>query len=421
MIENSRSPSPRWGVTLKIVVGLSFAIGIGALVVAFRSIIGPLLLAIILAYLLHPLAVRLSTITRLRWRASVSVIFILLLVIIAGLFTAVGVAVVSQIESLIGLVGNFVNTTLPQMIENLDQLTFTLGPWTFDFSQFEVSSLIDQALTNLRAVIGQATGVIEVVFTGAIGTIGWLAFIVLVSYFVLADAGRVPDALSFITIPGYDYDIRRLSRELGRTWNIYLRGQFFIILIVILSAWLLFSILGLRYALVIALLTGLARFVPYIGPIFTNIITFVVAFFQASNYFNLEPIVYALIVVGLAIIFDQAFDNLITPRILGESLGVHPAAVLIAALILAQSIGFVGLVLAAPVLASLRLLIRYMGRKMFDLDPWPEPEQTSPAIVYPWQRFAAWQQERLGSSSSAQTMEKVSDESTESSGEESAE
>lgn len=419
MSENAAPSSPRWGVTIKIVVGLSFMIGIGALVVTFRSIIGPLLLAIILAYLLHPLAVRLSTITRLHWRASVSVIYLLLLILIAGLFTAVGVAVVSQIESTINIVSNFVNTTLPQMIENLDQLSFTLGPWTFDFSQFEASNLIDQALTNLRAVIGQATGVIEVVLTSAIGIVGWLAFIVLVSYFVLADAGRVPDALRFITIPGYDYDIRRLSRELGRTWNIYLRGQFFIILIVIFSAWLLFSILGLRYALVIALLTGLARFVPYIGPIFTNIITFVVAFFQASNYFNLEPIVYALIVVGLAIIFDQVFDNVVTPRILGESLGVHPAAVLIAALILAQSIGFVGLLLAAPVLASLRLLIRYMGRKMFDLDPWPEPEKTSPAIVYPWERLARWQQQRLESSTGNQSSEQPPEETPKNSGEES--
>jgi predicted PurR-regulated permease PerM len=420
MSENTAPSSPRWGVTLKIVVGLSFAIGIGVLLVAFRSIIGPLLLAIILAYLLHPLAVRLSSITRLNWRASVSLVFILLLVVIAGLFTAVGVAVVSQIESLVNLVENFVNTTLPQMLDNLDQMTFTLGPWSFNLSQFEASNLVDQALNNLRSVIGQATGVIEVVLTGAIGTVGWTAFIVLVSYFVLADAGRVPDALSFITIPGYDYDIRRLSRELGRTWNIYVRGQFFIILMVILSAWLLFSILGLRYALAIALLTGLARFIPYIGPLITNLITFVVAFFQASNYFNLEPIVYALIVVGLAIVFDQVFDNLITPRILGESLGVPPAAVLIAALILAQSIGFVGLVLAAPMLASLRLLIRYMGRKMFDLDPWPEPEPTSPAIVFPWQRFARWRQQRLEKSSGEQESADAPDETPRTSDGESA-
>ncbi len=419
MADATPKASPRWGVTLKIVVGLSFAIGIGALVVTFRSIIGPLLLAVILAYFLHPLAVRLSTFTRLNWRASVSFIFLLLLVVIAGLFTALGVAVVGQIESLINLVQNFVNNMLPQTLENLANTNFALGPWSFDFSQFEVSSLIQQGLNNLQSVIGQATGVINVVFTSAVGIVGWTAFVVLVSYFVLADAGRVPDALRFITIPGYDYDIRRLSRELGRTWNIYLRGQFFIILMVIISAWALFSILGLRYSLAIALLTGVARFIPYIGPITTNIITFVVAIFQSSNYFNLEPLYYALLVVGLAIVFDQIYDNVITPRILGESLGVHPAAVLIAALILAQSIGFVGLVLAAPVLASLRLLIRYMGRKMFDLDPWPEPEETKPAIVYPWQRFSRWLETRTGKTDSPSLQVKPPSEPTDGSGEES--
>ena len=98
------------------------------------------------------------------------------------------------------------------------------------------------------------------------------------------------------------------------------------------------------------------------------------AFFQTGNYLGLEDLPFALLVVVATIVVDQVFDNLITPRIYGETLGVHPAAVLISALILASLIGLIGLLLAAPVLASLQLFVRYAMRKMVDLDPWPEPE-----------------------------------------------
>jgi predicted PurR-regulated permease PerM len=122
-------------------------------------------------------------------------------------------------------------------------------------------------------------------------------------------------------------------------------------------------------------LAGLAKFVPYIGPLLTGITTAVVAFFQADgNYFGLDQFTYALIVVIAAVLLDQLFDGLVTPRILGSTLGVHPAAVLVTAIIAAGMIGVIGLLLAAPVLASLQLFTRYTILKMLDQDPWPDPE-----------------------------------------------
>jgi len=88
----------------------------------------------------------------------------------------------------------------------------------------------------------------------------------------------------------------------------------------------------------------------------------------------LEPFNYALLVLILAFLLDQIFDNLVSPRLLGDSLGVHPAAVLVAAIVAANLIGIIGLILAAPVLATMNLLSRYVFRKMIDLDPWPEEE-----------------------------------------------
>jgi predicted PurR-regulated permease PerM len=156
----------------------------------------------------------------------------------------------------------------------------------------------------------------------------------------------------------------------------------------------LLNVLGLRFAIGIAIMAGLARLLPYIGPAITLIVTALVAFFQADNYLGLPPIYYAALIIILMWVIDQIFDNYISPRIFGYTLNVHPAAILIAALIFANFIGVIGLVLAAPVVATLNLLSRYVFRKMFDLDPWPEPEN-APQLVKanverPYIRFWHW-------------------------------
>ena len=94
---------------------------------------------------------------------------------------------------------------------------------------------------------------------------------------------------------------------------------------------------------------------------------------------------WAIPIIVAAVVLDQIYDNLVSPRIFGQTLGVHPAAVLIAAIIAANLIGFVGLLLAAPVLASLQLFGRYAMRKMVDLDPWPEPEAPPEEVGFPFE------------------------------------
>jgi predicted PurR-regulated permease PerM len=145
-------------------------------------------------------------------------------------------------------------------------------------------------------------------------------------------------------------------------------------------------ILGVRYALGIALLAALAKFLPYIGPFTTWVVMGLVTFFQTYKPFDLQPVIYTAIVVGFAVLIDQIIDNLIAPRIMANALKVHPAAVLIAALVAASLLGLLGVVIAAPLLATCTLLVRYIMRKMFDLDPWdgeevyPEPSPYSRLI-----------------------------------------
>jgi predicted PurR-regulated permease PerM len=151
---------------------------------------------------------------------------------------------------------------------------------------------------------------------------------------------------------------------------------------------IILSILGVRYSIGLALLTGMARFLPYIGPVITAVVMSLATFFQGSNYFGLGPWQYTILVVAIAYIIDMIFDNFIQPRFFGDVLGVHPAALLVVAIVAANLLGLVGLVLAAPVLATLQLIGKYIFRKMVDLDPWPEPEKEPERFEYPWAKWA---------------------------------
>jgi predicted PurR-regulated permease PerM len=205
---------------------------------------------------------------------------------------------------------------------------------------------------------------------GAAEVIGWIAFILLVAYFILFESKGISGQMINVELPGYALDIRRMGVELGKIWNAFLRGQLLIIAITIVIYTVLLSILGLRFALGLALLAGLARFVPYVGPAIAWTTLGLVAFFQPENYFHFTPLVYALVCVGVAWVMDVALDNLVATRILANALKVHPAAVLVMALVGANLIGLIGVVLASPVTASIKLFGRYLVRKLFDLDPW---------------------------------------------------
>jgi predicted PurR-regulated permease PerM len=382
--DNASQPSPNWSSTVKTAIGITIAGLLIALLIYFRSIVGPLILAFILIYLLHPLAALLSSHTRLSWRASVNIIYIILLVLVIVSSTLTGLAALQQIQSLITVVERFVNN-LPSLIDKLSTQIYTIGPYQIDLSQYtDLSQLGNQLINALQLIIGRAGTIAGTFATATASTIAWGSFVMIISYFVLADLGKVPQVQDYINIPGYSYDIQRISSALGRIWNAFLRGQLTIVIMVILSYTILLSILGVRYAFAIAILAGLARFVPYVGPIIVYIVMALVTLFQGGNYFNLQPIYYTLLTIILSILMDQIYDNLISPRIMGRSLGVHPAAVLVVAIIAANLIGLIGLVLAAPVLASVMLISRYTLRKMFDRDPWEDYKERPEPIGFSW-------------------------------------
>lgn len=378
--------SPRWSSTTKMVVGLTLVALIAGLVIYFRSFVGPLLLAIVLAYLLHPLIAALTRQTRLSWRWGVNIVYLVLVIVVLGLVALLGVVIIQQLQSLINFVQNFVNN-LPTFVADLTNRVYDIGPFELrPGNLLDLNALTNQLLTYVEPLLGRIGTLITSLAGSAAGTIGWGLFVILISYFLLAESRQVTNELIRVELPGYNEDLHRLGIELRKIWNAFLRGQLIISGLVIISYWILETILGMRFALGIAIIAGVGRFIPYLGPLVNWIVMAIVALFQGTNPFGLEPYQYALLVVVTGLVLDQIFDNLVSPRFLGNALGVHPAAVLVGALIASRLIGVIGLVLAAPVVATLKLLADYVLRKMFDQDPFPEVQAERRVADQTWAR-----------------------------------
>src|SRR6266540_3699640 len=365
--------SPRWSSTTKLLVGLVIVGIVAFLFFRFTSLITPLLIVFILAYLLHPVTTVLSRSLNISWKAAVNILFFIILILLIGLLTLGGVGLVAQIQSLIQLVQTIV-ADLPNYIQNLAGQVFKIGPFKLDLTTLDLNEISRQLLSFIQPLLGRTGTLVGTVASGAAEIFGWTFFVLIVSYFVMIESSGLQSDLFRVEVPGYNEDFRRLGTQLSRIWNAFLRGQIFIFGMSTLIYIFVLSFFGVRYAIGIAFMAGLAKFLPYIGSAINWVVMALVTYFQPDKPFGMQPLAYMGMVVIVTTVIDWVIDNLIAPRIMARSLRVHPAAVLVTALIAANLIGILGVVIAAPTLASLTLLGRYTMRKMLDLDPWPAGE-----------------------------------------------
>lgn len=367
--------SPAWGQNTKLVVALTMMIVIGALFVNFQFILSPLLISLLLAYLLHPLAGFLYQKMRLSWGASVALVYILFVILLLSLIAWGSVSLVQQGQSVIAIVQNGL-TAMPQFIQEYSGKVYNLGPFAIDFRTIDLNAISSQALNMVQPLLSRTGELLGSLAGGAANFFGWTIFVIFVSYFVVAESGGLRSKIITIDIPGYAYDIERLSHELSRIWNAFMRGQMIIFFMTILIYSIILETIGVRYAITLAFIAGLARFLPYVGPAINWVILILVTYFQEYHLFGMTPVYYTLLVFIITVIVDMIIDYMITPRIYSDALQVHPAAVLVAAIVAATLFGLLGVVIAAPILASAMLLWRYTMRKMLGINPWlPEDEQ----------------------------------------------
>lgn len=377
MTTSEHSSSPNWNNTTKLVVGLTLAGLLIMLIIRFQNILAPLLVSILLAYLFHPMATFFNRKLKIPWAVISLLLYLILFAVIIGLLAWGGISLVEQVQNLINYLQDLI-TRIPTIFEEMSSKPLEIGPFSFDLSRLELESLWTQLLDIVQPLLSQMGSIIGSLASGIGNTVLWLVFTLLISYFILAESNAAQASLINFQIPKYQVDITKLGQQMGHIWNAFLRGQLVVILITIAYYSVLLSILGVRYFFLLAILAGLARLVPYVGTAVAWTTYGLIALFQA-NHFGMQPFPFALLVVGCAWVSDLLLDNFMVPRVMSDALEIHPAAVLVMVIVSASLFGVLGMLLAAPVLASLKLVLTYITRKLSDQDPWANLKVIAPA------------------------------------------
>jgi len=202
--------SPRWSNTTKLIVGLTLVAMLAGLLIGFKSIVGPLLLAFMIAYLFQPLADGLRHRLHCSWRAAVNLLYLVVLVLLLGLLTWGGIALVDQASSLVTFLQKGI-ADLPRLLNDFAAQPLQFGPFEIPVETGNLANLANQALGVVQPVLSRLGRVITSLASGAATTMGWLFFMLLVSYFILAESGGLREDLFSIEIPGYEYDVKRMG------------------------------------------------------------------------------------------------------------------------------------------------------------------------------------------------------------------
>ena len=167
--DSVQQSSPPWGANVKLVVGFTLVAIVAAFLIRFQAILPLLLMTVIATYLLHPVISLLQKTTRLSWRWSVNIVFLILIIGLIVAFTLTGFALVQQLESLIGVIERFINQ-LPEMVLAWTTTVYKIGPFELDMSQYlssiNIESLTQGIISTVRPMLGQAGNVLTTVATG---------------------------------------------------------------------------------------------------------------------------------------------------------------------------------------------------------------------------------------------------------------
>lgn len=328
-----------------------FAVLVGAGVVLYllAPILTPFLIAALLAYIFDPLVTRLEA-RRLSRTLATTIVFALLLLVLVALLLILVPMIERQISALI--------VRLPAYFDWVQRTVLPLIYERFDLAGAGAdSNAVIQALAGQwQKAGGIVAGALGSVSHSGMTVLGWmlnLLLIPLVTFYLLRDWHGLLEQVRNLLPRRLESTVVRLAAESDDVLGAFMRGQ----LLVMLSLAVIYTtglwIVGLDLALLIGVIAGLLSFVPYVGVITGVIAAGIAAAVQYHDWVHLIPV---LIVFGVGQLAEGFF---LTPRLVGDRIGLHPIAVIFAVMAGGQLFGFTGVLLALPVAAVLMVLLRY--------------------------------------------------------------
>jgi predicted PurR-regulated permease PerM len=198
-----------------------------------------------------------------------------------------------------------------------------------------------------------------------------------ITFYLLLDFKKLRGAFLRLIPEQYQHDFMLLLEDGNRIWRAFLRGYVILALIIGVAVFVTMSIAGLDFPLVMGLIGGFLEMVPMFGPVISAIIGGLIALVQPANPWGLSPVAFSLVILGILTLIQQIENTVLVPRIMGENLNLHPLAVFLAIIAGGALAGFFGILLASPILATLRLVFGYIYSKVVDVDTRATPSVAS--------------------------------------------
>jgi predicted PurR-regulated permease PerM len=323
------------------------------LVAQLKAVVIQVLLAVILAAGMTPLVDHLARrqwlgIGRWSWTPPRALVVLLLYLLLLG---AIGLAgallvppLVAEVEDLVQRLPQFRTdfqawvAALPQRYPFLPSLD--LGPGLAEqlgTVAARFSGLLGQALVVARVVLGVVAGAVSSVF------------ILVLALYLTADGARIQRyAIGFFPAE-HRAQAERLTARIGERLGGWVRGQLHLGAIIGAVTLVGLTLIGVRYAVLLALIAAVGEAVPLVGPVFSAIPAVIVAFTQSP--------LQGVLTLGLYVVVQQLENHVVVPKVMQRAVALHPLAVMVALLAGAELLGVTGAILSLPVAAALAVVV----------------------------------------------------------------
>jgi predicted PurR-regulated permease PerM len=317
------------------------------------QIIHPFIWAIITAYLFAPLIYNLETRTGVRRIFWILALYALIaLTIYWALHYAVPL-VKNEISELFGI-GSSTGTSFVSKLSDVGK-TNILGV------NVDMKDNIEKLQAWMRSLVeSQAVTVIFALIERLIA----LSAYCIITFYLLLDGEKYIRLFLLLFPAKYRREMTHVASDVNETLGAYIRGQVLLIFIMSFASWIVLATLKVNYALVLCLATGILEVVPIIGPIAATTLVALVAFNQATFAWGLTNVTLTLIIVASYFILRQIEDLIVIPQVVGKFIHVHPILVMVALFVGAKVGGMLGIFLALPVSALIKVLFNYLYPKL---------------------------------------------------------
>jgi len=322
-------------------------------------IVEPFVWAMILAYILLPLVGAIERRLGLPRTLAAVIVFAGLLAVIFGGGRLVIPRIVEN--------GRDLQRTWPVLLGNAERtITGTLDQLGLqDLSD----ALVGPNVADIERELGGALGRMALPFAVAFGRflLEFLVFLIM-TFLLLRDAPRLFGFVQRSLPRDHRVEMLHVLRDTNVMLGRYIRGQVILVFLMATVTTVGLTILDVPYSLLLGVMTGVLEVIPFVGPITAGAIASLIALGH-PNAFGWSQVAYVGVVAAMYTVLRQAEDYLVIPTVIGRAVRLHPAIVIFALLSGGAVFGLLGIFVAVPVAATLRLVLIYVRAKLRDEDP----------------------------------------------------